>query len=335
MTGSECLTCCFRMTDSLTRSLPPVVFVQRGRSFYFPTVVTQAVRRCRSSAVVVIADLDPRPLLPSDVSRLVHWWPIEGLEGAAAEFRKSYVHLSVNRPWLEMFCFERWFMIREFCRQEHQHSVVYLDSDVLVECDAPKVLCERGTSAVMFSRATSPHVTCFRDTVYLERLCESMLDAYRTPDKLAELKAVYQAIIDRGQFGSISDMFFFGRLAEELGTDYGDTFEVRNGGFFDHTMARSEGYRSRLGVKVVRHRGALASCQSLTSQEWVPVHALHCQGVSKIWLAWHADITNAADLVRSLGLAFWGGASYCSRLHRYLGRQLLSLWRRRNARQHR
>lgn len=316
------------MTTTVPDDSPPIVFVQRGLSFYFPTVLVQAARRCASSQINLISDVDPASFLPADVRSRVKWSPSSTLDHAADEFRRHYVHLSVNRPWLEQLCFERWFMIRELCRLQGLASVIHLDSDVLVESDVGRHLSRRTGAKVMFSRRMGPHVAYFRDISQLDRLCEDILATYRMPEGLEGLRKTYDAIRVRGQVGSISDMFFLERLANAAGDDYADTFQVVDGEFFDHCMGMTEGYRSRLGTKVVRHHGDGAYCRSLATGDWVSVLALHFQGVTKIWMAWHADIHNAEDARRSLWLWCRGSVSYASRAHRYAIRKATIMWRR-------
>jgi hypothetical protein len=309
---------------------PPIVFVQRGLAFYFPTVVVQAARRCVSSQIHVISDVDPGTFLPPALRTRVHWTPSADLDAAADDFRRHYVHLSVNRPWLEQLCFERWFLIRELCRRRGFDSVIHLDSDVLVESDVGRHLVQRVGRTVMFSRRMGPHVAYFREIAQLERLCDDILGTYRSPEGLGGLRQTYQAIRDRGQFGSISDMFFLERLANAAGDGYGDTFEIFNGEFFDHCMGMKEGYASRFGTKIVRHRGDAAYCHHLATDTWPRVLALHFQGVTKIWMACHADIRDLNDAYRSTWLWCRGAASYASRAHRFAMRKGMAVWRRWN-----
>jgi hypothetical protein len=320
------------MASTTCDTAPPIVFVQRGLAFYFPTVVIQSARRCVSSLIHVISDIDPESFLPIALKHRVRWTPIADLEAATVEFRRHYVHLSVNRPWLEQFCFERWFMIRELCRHQGIESIIHLDSDVLVESDVGRHLMQRRGPTVMFSRRMGPHVAFFRDIGQLENLCEDILVTYTTAEGVEGLRSAYRAIRDRGQFGSISDMYFLERRADAAGEGYGDTFEIVKGEFFDHSMGMTEGYESRFGTKIVRHRDGAAYCHHLATNAWPRVLALHFQGVTKIWMARHADIHNVQDLKRSAWLLCRGAVSYAARAHRYVMRKASARWRSWNAR---
>ena len=304
------------------------MFVQRGMVFYFPTVLIQAIRRCANSRIFVISDVDPATFLPANARTRVRWIASSALEHAVVDFRRHYVHLSVNRPWLEQLCFERWFMIREMCRREQLNSVIHLDSDVLVESDVARQFLQRREPKVMFSRRMGPHVAYFRDLGQLDRLCDEIMQTYGSPDGVEELRSAYKAIRDRGEMGSISDMFFFQRLADSAGDGYADTFDIFEGTFFDHSIGMSEGYQSRFGTKVVRHLHGATYCHHVATGEWLRVLALHFQGVTKIWMAWHADVASAQDAYRSARLCCWGVISYASRIHRYLLRKWTVVWRK-------
>lgn len=310
---------------------PAVVFVQRGRSFYFPVVLSQAARRCINTPIFVIADVDPRPSIPRVLQSKVTWVAMKDVDASAAEFRKVYVHLSVNRPWLERFCFERWFMIRDLCADLGVSSVIHLDSDVLVTSDIGVELPRRGPERVMFSRSMGPHVAFFRSFHDIDSFCGRIMEAYGTAGGVAGLRQEYQAICDRGQFGSISDMRFFGALATEMGEEYGDTFEVVNAAACDHCVGMKEGYEWRLGAKVVRHRGGAAYCKKLEGGELVRMLLLHFQGISKIRMAVHADVKSLGDAVRAAKLLAVGAWSYAARAHRLVYRRVVAVLRKRQA----
>jgi hypothetical protein len=320
------------MNTPNTPAAPPIVFVQRGVTFYFPSVLVQAARRCISSQIWVIADFDPATLLPADLQGRVSWAPIADFDGSLEHFRAVYVHMGIGRPWLEQMCFERWFMIRSLYRREGWSAFIHLDSDVLVESDVGAHLMKRTAPAVLFSRGMGPHVTFFRDITWLDKLCADILSMYGSDEGVLFIRREYDAMRSRGQAASLHDMFFFERMVGVLGDAYGDTFQIVDGEFFDHCMGMTEGYESRFGTKIVRHRGGAAYCHHLASDTWPRVLALHFQGITKIWMGWHADVRTPSDVLRSARLWCWGGFSYATRAHRYLMRKWIGLWRRWNAR---
>lgn len=320
------------MNKATLRDAPPIIFVQRGVTFYFPTVLVQAARRCGSSQIWVIADFNPTTLMPVEMRGRVSWVPISEFDSTLEEFRKVYVHMGIGRPWLEQMCFERWFMIRALCQRQGWSSVIHLDSDVLVAADVGVHLMDRTGPTVLFSRGMGPHVTFFREISQLNNLCEDMLKTYRSSEGVSGIRREYEMMRTRGQAASIHDMFFFERMVGVLGDGYGDTFEIRNGEFFDHCMGMTEGYESRFGTKVVRHQGDTAYCHHLATDTWPRVLALHFQGVTKIWMARHADIHDLQDVFRVASLWCRGVMSYASRTHRYMMRKAITMWRKWNAR---
>ena len=65
----------------------------------------------------------------------VEYHDINDYWDSSVEFDKIYLHLSSNPRDYEMFCFQRWFVIRDFVQKQGFEYFLCVDSDVLLYCD--------------------------------------------------------------------------------------------------------------------------------------------------------------------------------------------------------
>lgn len=96
-------------------------FVHRGFSPFLRLAVRHAVR----------AGLDP-VIIGDAAARCegAEFCDIADLSGGAQSFTAVYTHRSVNDEHYELFCFERWFLLREYMRGSNE-SIWVLDHDVM------------------------------------------------------------------------------------------------------------------------------------------------------------------------------------------------------------
>ena len=96
----------------------PVVFIHYGNQDYFQRVVACAKR---VAGDVLIEGNETTPLR-THIQQ----------DNAAQEFNSLYQHLSTNGHQIELFCFSRWFYLRELMAMLDIPICLYLDSDVLL-----------------------------------------------------------------------------------------------------------------------------------------------------------------------------------------------------------
>jgi hypothetical protein len=101
-----------------------MIFVHSGHHHYPAYTFLHAVEQ--GFDVHVIADRSWSSILD------VTFHDISEFARATEAFRSVYRHRSVQDPRYEMFCFERWFILREFAARHGLDELVCADSDVLV-----------------------------------------------------------------------------------------------------------------------------------------------------------------------------------------------------------
>lgn len=102
-----------------------IVFIHQGYSWYLLYALYQAISINPQSKVILLAD-------KSRFSQ-INTYLLSSLESEdITDVKNSYLYLSPNRAKFELFCWLRWFYLRNYMRQNKVNSVLYLDSDVLM-----------------------------------------------------------------------------------------------------------------------------------------------------------------------------------------------------------
>ena len=107
----------------------PIIVIHRGTPFYLYPVLKQMRLFNPDNRICLISDGIP------DGCDFVEYHDINDYWDSSVEFDKIYLHLSSNPRDYEMFCFQRWFVIRDFVQKQGFEYFLCVDSDVLLYCD--------------------------------------------------------------------------------------------------------------------------------------------------------------------------------------------------------
>lgn len=106
----------------------PVVTIHSGYQDYFGFVLKQAAK---NNTVILLGDNDPNI---SGVEYVEYGKLSNGFE----QFATQYEHLNTTPYDYELFCYKRWFVLRNFMNSRGLDTVFYIDSDVLLFINADK-----------------------------------------------------------------------------------------------------------------------------------------------------------------------------------------------------
>lgn len=105
-----------------------IVFVQLAQPQELDTALDCALRYNASYNVAYIGD--------REYSKKARFIPVDTLGEDWKKFPKVYKHHTPNSANFELFCHQRWFLIRDLCRKETVLRLFHADSDVLI-CSNP------------------------------------------------------------------------------------------------------------------------------------------------------------------------------------------------------
>lgn len=105
----------------------PVIFIHRGDSDYLEHSLWQAKQY--NDDVILIGDST------NNHFEWIRHFDMNNYFREAELFANDYVHLSSNVPSFELFCIQRWYVLKEFVNRQKIDRFFYCDSDVMVYCD--------------------------------------------------------------------------------------------------------------------------------------------------------------------------------------------------------
>jgi hypothetical protein len=273
----------------------PIVFIHRSDSPYLKYTLGQARTSNPGSRIILLGD--------SDNDRYPFVEHFEFDKFLDDEFARVYVHLSSNGFEYEKFCFERWFVLRNFLEaQGLTGPILYLDSDVMLYADTRNLRRRWEGYTLTVCKKAGPQYSYFRNFDALADYCRYLSSSYANPDSLGALKEEYRKyqLAAPSIGGGICDMWLLADYVVSLGSRALDLNAVsEDGGVFDNNINVAEGYatlRSRI-FKRIRFR----------------------KGVPYVFRA------QDGTPVRLDGAHFQGGAKrYCSRYFR--GEKSIAMW---------
>jgi len=255
----------------------PIIFIHRDACYYLPHSVAQARAISSDSPVIVLGNDGNRGLKGV---RHVHY---DQHAGSARKFQTIYQHRSDHRIHDELFCFQRWFVLRDFLRAENMDACLYLDSDVLLFVDAGKELAalrERETFDLTAVQGTSlsPHSVFVPCLESLERLCEFQMLCYSDAEWFDRLEIHLNTLGEKENGGGVSDMTIFSLFNQSGKGCVLDLHQIRDETVFDLYLGRPSGYEMKDRLMRVSWIQGFPCGLHLESGKWIRFKTLHFQG---------------------------------------------------------
>ena len=110
----------------------PVVLIHNGYQDYLKYSIRQAAQK---NPVFLIGDTNPATISRDELT-FVHFDSLAKDEYDL--FAKQYLHLNTTPESYELFCYLRWFLLKNFMEKNQLDVVFYIDSDVLFFENATK-----------------------------------------------------------------------------------------------------------------------------------------------------------------------------------------------------
>lgn len=168
----------------------PIVVIHKGNPEYLALCLRQIRHFNPDSRIILLGDASNRHFVAEGVEHFDVDMPELGEE--VGVFREMYQHFSSLPFEFERFCIERWFILRNLMRQENWDACLHLDSDVLIFCNVDAEARRFSDYAMTFAhwdeRRNLIHTNFINSRIALESFCDSVLEVYRSPEKLDELK---------------------------------------------------------------------------------------------------------------------------------------------------
>jgi hypothetical protein len=252
----------------------PLVFMHYRNSSYLPFTLGQAKMRSPDSPVILIGDAT------NNVFPFVKHVEMGRYEAGANEFAKIYRHMSPNGEPYELFCFKRWFILRDFMRAHDLERIVHVDSDVLLYVDVNEEQANWRDYALTLVRGVCAGNMFVNGRAGIEALCDVISDLYAGEDSAARLAAIYRERQKTAE--GISDMVALKLFYDANRDRVGEMAGVQpDGSYWDANIHLSEGFDTADGRKRLRFVGGVPYGRLSESGREVRFKCLHFQGVAK------------------------------------------------------
>lgn len=253
----------------------PIIVIHRGTPFYLSPVLRQMRTFNPDTRICLISDGIP------ENCDFVEFHDINDYWYSSIKFDKIYVHLSSNPRDYEMFCFQRWFVIRDFVKKQGFKHFLCVDSDVLLYCDVNSLFERLLKYEVVICNNVELHCSLF-NIDSLRKFCDYMTYMYTDTQSLVSLKEIYQTFLDENKLGGICDMTAFYQFKSDnnlknildLGIPVGGTC-------FDGNISASLGFEMEGGKKKIYWIDNLPYGRTESDDTLHLFCCLHFQGRSK------------------------------------------------------
>lgn len=253
-----------------------IIFIHTKKiPLYLKLAIYQAVSVMPDVRVHLITDRVFR-------SKMVTTYSLEDYMQSANDFKQKYVHRSSYSYDFELFCFQRWFILRDFVsKTKLEKSFLYLDSDVFLYSDFFQKL-ELGDFKMTVTSGFWPQYSLFKDEEAIIDFSNFISGYFSLKEKNDYLEEWWQTqFVQKNIFGGVCDMTLLGLYSSNCL----DLFEVKEG-YFNTTVGAIKEDAVKLGLDVNQFNLSRFSYKNEKATiSDVKIHALHFQAGAKILAA--------------------------------------------------
>jgi hypothetical protein len=262
----------------------PIIFMHFGDSDYLQYSLLQAKKSNKDSDIILIGDESN-----NKYSFIKHANINDSPSGQA--FAKLYQHLSFNSYEYELFCIQRWFILRDFMAKHQISRCYHQDSDVMLYEDISTENVADFDFA--FCGGISGGISFINNFEALDDFCNFITAFYTIKPLTEELKNINQMIIKHVPNGGICDMIFI-KLYCDSRQDSEKIFDlsiIENNAVFDLNVNLINEYEQWQGRKKIYFTSSGVLCKNLLLNTFIKFKALHFQGEAKEFMKYFVQKT--------------------------------------------
>lgn len=272
-----------------------IIFVHKGHSYYLDLAIAQAKKYNPDCEILLFGDESN-----NNIPDATHY-NINDYFGLATDFDNVFFNNSPNRRSYELFCFQRWFIIREFMikHPEYDKDFIYCDSDTLLFSNAIEDLEQLSPRLIATESWESPAFTFFKKGT-LTDFCDMIMWLYTTKEGLDTLihyinrydkESFKQGISDMTAFKHYTTILRFGQCIDaQVPVSSWSKKEQEASSLFcyDHNINIDNGFLTDLmGRKKVTFINNIPYCVYKKTESNVRFKGIHYQGDAKYMMISH------------------------------------------------
>lgn len=251
----------------------PIIFIHRKNPLFLLTVLLQARLSNPNSKIYLIGDKTN-----NHFDFITHYNYEDLIDEDYNRFVQIYEHMSSNTYEYELFCFLRWFLLKNLIKKENITQCFHADSDVMIYKKIDEVLEPYKESDLAISEI-SGHYCYIKNYNSINDFCNFMLNMYEDKKNLETLKTIYSNF--KPDSGGICDMTMFSLYYEKNKDKIANLRETNSQIFFDHQVNMAEGFELKNNRKNLKIKKNKVICRHLETNKDIEFAFVHFQGQSK------------------------------------------------------
>lgn len=254
----------------------PVVFIHKGYQSYLDFTTKQSSKK---NDVHFIGTNNP--------GNHVNFFDISHYEKYIKEFVDLYEHLSTNGYEYELFCFLRWFILKEHMEKNNLDVVFYVDSDVMLYVNVTEEFKKFNQFDLTLLHRTAAISSYFTKTG-LDNFCSFLINTYS--NKLSynyqKISSHYHIRNNFGLPGGVCDMTYFDffHYMDDGGGGpgkVGEMMTILDGSTYDHNVNVPDQYFEFSGIKNIKIIDDFPYVFNHKLKKDIRFNSIHFQGGAK------------------------------------------------------
>lgn len=272
----------------------PIIFVHTGDAYYLDFSLNQAYLSNPENDIYLITDQI------TNKYSFVKYININTFSDSANQFEKVYHHMSTNSYQAELFCFKRWFIIKDFLASRKLDKFLYLDSDLMLYCKADDYFSDFNSYQFTITNKQGPQCSYFSSAKYLSQFCDFVMKMYTDENYKARFEEKHLQHVKQKLNGGICDMTAFIEYQKDFPGSAKDLSVMENNSVFDDNFNFSDGFEmTEEGKRIVfENSNPYGFLQG--KSEKIKFNSLHFQGPAKKHIYQYYPGNNLNDLKRKI-----------------------------------
>jgi len=255
----------------------PVILINWGCQSHLHPVIMQAQKFNKN--VFLIGD--------NTNGHLASHFNISDYSEKASNFGKLYQHLSTNGHDVELFCFQRWFVLEEFMARRGLKRCLYIDSDILLYANAEQEIKNYDQFDFTLSHRCCGSTSFFKYEG-LSKLCNFIMETYsnKSSYEYEKISSHYYIRQKHNLGGGVCDMTLLEFYSYKICGSIGEMMHIVNGATWDHNINESDqGFEMKNGIKNIQFHPIekIPTCKHFTGED-IKFKSLHFQGPAKRYI---------------------------------------------------
>lgn len=256
----------------------PIIFVHKGNPFFLHSVLKQAKRTNPNSEIILLGDNT------NCKYKFVKHYFIDDYFTSAEAFSKVYQHYSPNPYDYELFCFQRWFVIKDFVDRTWGGNAqfLYCDTDTLLYDDISFDINRFQSYDMTICKTGTPCFTYFNFGI-IAKFTDFIYQRFSSPEGRSMINEYVAELKNKKRSYGISDMTAFSAYKNEHLNKVLEIDVPENGTSYCHNIGdKVDGYKMSGKLIDIHVKNGQPYGYFLKDNAWIRFKGVHFQGAAKM-----------------------------------------------------